>query len=83
LPSPNQTLAAEAALDSNVPEIEPLPGQKHPVTSADQPFHQPTPDIKKMNIRTISHLGYNQISKNQVTWRLEKNEATPKSWEAS
>jgi hypothetical protein len=46
LPSPNQTPAAEAALDSNVQEIEPLPGQKHPVTSADQPFHQPTPDIK-------------------------------------
>jgi hypothetical protein len=29
-----------------VPEIEPFPGQKHPATSADQPFHQPTPDIK-------------------------------------
>jgi hypothetical protein len=46
LPSPNQTPAAEATLDSNVPEIEPFPGQKHPATSADQPFHQPTPDIK-------------------------------------
>jgi hypothetical protein len=29
-----------------VPEIEPFPGQKHPATSADQPFHQPMPDIK-------------------------------------
>jgi hypothetical protein len=46
LPSPNQTPAAEAALDSNVPEIEPFPGQKHPATSADQPFNQPMPDIK-------------------------------------
>jgi hypothetical protein len=36
-----------------------------------------------MNIRTISRLGYSQISKNQVTWRLEKNEGTPKSWEVS
>jgi hypothetical protein len=46
LPSPNQTPAAEAALDSNVLEIEPFPGQKHPVTSANQPFHQPMPQIK-------------------------------------
>jgi hypothetical protein len=46
LPSPNQIPAAEAALDSNVPKIEPFPGQKHPATSADQPFHQPMPDIK-------------------------------------
>jgi hypothetical protein len=46
LPSPNQIPAAEAALDSNASEIELFPGQKHPATSADQPFHQPMPDIK-------------------------------------
>jgi hypothetical protein len=46
LPSPNQIHAAESALDSNVLEIEPFSGQKHPATSADQPFHQPTPNIK-------------------------------------
>jgi hypothetical protein len=46
LPSPNQILPAEAALDSNALEIELFPGQKHPATSVDQPFHQPIPDIK-------------------------------------
>jgi hypothetical protein len=46
LPSPNQIPAAEAALDSNASEIELFLGQKHPATSADQPFHQPMPDIK-------------------------------------
>jgi hypothetical protein len=46
LPSPNQTPAAEAALDSNVPEKEPFPRQKHPATSVGQPFHQPMPNIK-------------------------------------
>jgi hypothetical protein len=63
LSSPNQILAVEAALDSNVPEIEPFPGQKHPATSVDQPFHQPMHDIKKMSVRTISHPGYSQIRK--------------------
>jgi hypothetical protein len=46
LSSPNQIPTAEAALDSNVSEIELFLGQKHPATSADQPFHQPMPDIK-------------------------------------
>jgi hypothetical protein len=46
LPSPNQIPVAEAALDSNALETEPFPGQKHPVTSADQPFRQPMPDDK-------------------------------------
>jgi hypothetical protein len=46
LSSPNQIPAAEAALDSNASETELFPGQKHPATSADQPFHQPMPDIK-------------------------------------
>jgi hypothetical protein len=45
-PSPNQIPAAEAALDSNVLEIELLLGQKHPATSTEQPFHQPMPDVK-------------------------------------
>jgi hypothetical protein len=46
LPSPNQIPAAEAALDSNASEIELFPGQKHPVTSTDQPFPQQMSDIK-------------------------------------
>jgi hypothetical protein len=46
LPSPNQIPVAEAALDSNASETELFPGQKNPATSADQPFHQPMPDIK-------------------------------------
>jgi dissimilatory sulfite reductase (desulfoviridin) alpha/beta subunit len=46
LPSPNQIPAAEAALDSNASETELFLGQKHPATSADQPFHQPMPDDK-------------------------------------
>jgi hypothetical protein len=45
-PSPNQILAAEAALDSNVSEIELLLGKRHPAISADQPSRQPMPDIK-------------------------------------
>jgi hypothetical protein len=45
LPSPTQILAAEAAWDSNVLETELLPGQRHPAISADQPSHQPKPDI--------------------------------------
>jgi hypothetical protein len=45
-PSLNQIPAAEASLDSNASEIELFPGQKHPATSADQPFHQPRPDIE-------------------------------------
>ena len=45
-PSPNQTPAAEAALDSNVLETKLLLGQRHPAISADQPSRQPMPDIK-------------------------------------
>jgi hypothetical protein len=45
-PSPNQIPAAEAALDSNVSEIELFPEQKHPAISADQPFRQPMSDDK-------------------------------------
>jgi hypothetical protein len=46
LPSPNQIPVAEAALDSNALETELFPGQKHPATLADEPFHQPMSDIK-------------------------------------
>jgi hypothetical protein len=46
LPSPNQTPAAEAALDSNVLETKLLLGQRHPAISANQPSRQPMPDIK-------------------------------------
>jgi hypothetical protein len=45
-PSPNHIPAAEAALDSNVLETELFLGQRHPVISADQPSHQPKPDIE-------------------------------------
>jgi hypothetical protein len=44
--SPDEILAAEAALDSNALETELFSGQKHPATSADQPFCQPMPDDK-------------------------------------
>jgi hypothetical protein len=46
LPSPNQIPAAEAALDSNVSEIELFLGQRHPVISADQSSRQPMLDIE-------------------------------------
>jgi hypothetical protein len=50
LPSPNQIPAAEATLDSNVLETKLLLGQRHPAVSADQPSHQPMPDIKNIRV---------------------------------
>jgi hypothetical protein len=46
LPFPSQILAAEATPDSNALETKPLPGQRSPVISTDQPFRPPMPDIK-------------------------------------
>jgi hypothetical protein len=36
-----------------------------------------------MSAKTVFHPEYSQIGKSQITWRLEKNEGSPKSWEVS